>query len=378
MSRWLCLLMLAVLSARLPAGERPYHPDSPWNLAIGEAAKADPNSDFYLSQMTGVFGIDPNQYTLPVYEIDRDTPMKPVQLSGVFSEVSNEGQDLTLHKRTTLWAPIPDGARAAKGRDSQIVLWDPATGDEWGFWQARSLPDGSWVAVNGYRYNTRWSGVPPSGFISRGAGVPYLIGLVRPWEIAQGRIDHAIALGINYPNPMHVYPATKSDGKAFEPHYLPMGARLQLDPTLNDADFDRWKLTPEERIIARALQQYGMILIDGSGHPKLYAEYEGTAGWNGALHKRTLRRIPYDAFRVLDLTTQAPLLAPQVTLTERDGCRWLSWPPVTGATRYRLWIDTEVREVTAGPVALPADAREVRIAALNYQGLGPTARVSPP
>ncbi|MBY5923316.1 hypothetical protein [Ferrimonas balearica] len=375
MMRWLCGLILALSAATLSAGERPYHPDSPWNLKIGETPKTDPNSAFYLSQMSGVFGIDPNQYTMPVYEIDASTPMKPVLLSGVFSEVSNQGQDLRLLKRTTVLAPLPVGARAAKGSDSQIVLWDPVTGDEWGFWQARPLPDGSWVAVNGYRYNTRWSGVPPRGFISRGAGVPYLIGLVRPWEIQQGRIDHAIALGINYPNPMHIHPATKSDGKAFEPHYLPMGARLQLDPTLGEADFDRWQLTPVERVIARALQQYGMILIDGSGHPKLYAEYEGTAHWDGALHKRTLRRIPYEAFRVLDLTTQTPQQAPAATVVVREGARWLEWPEVPGANRYRIWLDGEPQEVRAGPLQIPATSQEIRLAALNHQGLGPAITV---
>lgn len=182
------------------AGERPYHRDSPWNLPIGDNPKLALNSEHFTQHFSGVFGIDPNQYTMPVYEINSQQPMIDVLLSGVYSEVTESGTRLTLRKRTTVKAPIPPGARAAKGSDSQIVIWDPSTGEEWGFWQARPLPDGSWAAVNGYRYNTRWSAVPPSGFISRGAGVPYLVGLVRPWEIAQGRIEHAIALGINYPN----------------------------------------------------------------------------------------------------------------------------------------------------------------------------------
>jgi len=368
------LLAVATLAQADPTAVRPYHPDSPWNLPIGESPKIDRNSAFYLDQMSGVFGIDPNQYTLPVYRVDADTPMKPVHLSGVFSQVTNDNRDLTLIKRTTLEAPLPDGARAAKGSDGQIVLWDPVSGDEWGFWQARERADGSWEAVNGYRYNTRWSGIPPSGFISRGAGVPYLIGLVRPWEIRQGHIDHAIALGINYPNPVHIAPATKSDGKRFEPHYLPMGARLQLDPNLGEADFDRWQLTATERIIARALQRYGMILIDGSGHPKLYAEFEGTAHWNGELHKRTLRRIPYQAFRLLDLTTQTPQVAPEARIEQGQ----LHWQAVDGANRYRVWFDDHTEEVERGPVALPAGVKQVRLAALNHQGIGPVTEVAQP
>ena len=60
-----------------------------------------------------------------------------------------------------------------------------------GFSKATPNSDGTWSAGNGYHYNTQWSGVPPTHFASRGAGVPYLTGLIRPCEIAQGQINHA-------------------------------------------------------------------------------------------------------------------------------------------------------------------------------------------
>ncbi len=66
-------------------------------------------------------------------------------------------------------------------------------------------------ASNGYHYNTAWSGVPPRGFSSRGAGVPYLAGLVRKCEIEQGHIDHALAFVYPRTTARFVFPATKSD-----------------------------------------------------------------------------------------------------------------------------------------------------------------------
>ena len=71
------------------------------------------------------------------------------------------------------------------------------------------------------------------------------------------------------------------------------------------------------RIIAKALQHYGMILVDGSGHPKIYAEYEGTANWNGVIHKNTVRNIPYHAFRVLSLRTPETPLPPENISVEK-------------------------------------------------------------
>ncbi|MBI9092982.1 MAG: fibronectin type III domain-containing protein [Desulfobacterium sp.] len=342
-----CLLVVCVSQVILCSGGRtaepgthgfrqpPYGPDSPWNLKIGPAPVYDPNSTVVVRALHGVFGSDPTRYTMPVYAVDLETPMVTVRFSGLFSNVTENGEALAVLKRPDLQVPVPSHAHQARGRDGQMILWNPETGDELGFWRMKKAGD-IWMAVNGYHYNTRWSGVPPVGFISRGAGVPYLAGLIRPWEIAQGRIDHAIAFGVDYPNRLFVYPATKSDGKGLD-HFLPAGARLQLDPFLTADDFTGWGLDRAGKIIARALQSYGMILIDGSGHPKIYAEYEGTANWNGEIHKNTVRQIPYTAFRVLSLTTPRQPVAPASVGAEplEKGIQ-ITWEPSPTATRYRI------------------------------------------
>jgi hypothetical protein len=157
--------------------------------------------------------------------------------------------------------------------------------------------------VNGYHYNVRWSGVPPrdrSGrpFGSRGAGVPYLAGLVRPCEVRRRRIAHALAFAYDYPSADFVYPATKSDG-AGPPDGMAEGTRLQLDPGIGRAEIERWGCRGPCMTIAVALQRYGMYVIDNSGRPKIMLEYEDTARWNGRLDAETVSPIPLSAFNVL-------------------------------------------------------------------------------
>ncbi len=140
--------------------------------------------------------------------------------------------------------------------------------------------------------------MPPKSFGSRGAGVPYLTGLIRRCEIEQGRIEHAIAFAYDVPTSQFVYPATNSDGTGAGPD-MPEGAQLQLDPALTDAQIEGWGCKAACLVIAHALQQYGMIIIDKAGHPKIYAEYDGTAHWNGVIVAKTVSNIPFSAFKVL-------------------------------------------------------------------------------
>jgi hypothetical protein len=52
--------------------------------------------------------------------------------------------------------------------------------------------------------------------------------------------------------------------------------------------------------IAKALQRYGMYLIDTAGHPKVFLEYDGTAHWGNGVSAATTNPIPLAAFRVID------------------------------------------------------------------------------
>jgi len=280
---------------------RLYSNDSPWNTLIGNSPVYDENSNTYITAFGGTFGSDPTQYTYPVWLVDSSTPIRTVNGSGLFSNVTSPNTLVKTSGGFTVQIPIPDGAVQSAGGDANIVMLNKATGDEWGFVSASKNSDGSWNVKNGYHYNTAWNAVPPSGFGSRGAGLPYLAGLIFPCEIQQGHIDHALAFAYDYPTPQFIYPATKSDGIGSYPPDMPEGTRLQLNPALTDSEIQAWGCTGSCLIVAHALQDYGMIVIDRSGHPKLYAEYEATAHWNGLVKASTPSTIPYNNFKVLNI-----------------------------------------------------------------------------
>jgi hypothetical protein len=282
---------------------RPYSARSPWNTPIQAGAAYDPGSGSRLRGLDSELTSDPTQYTYPVYRVSRGTPQQRVTIRGVFSDVFAGGQRMRIRQHVTLSIPVPAGATGAAGSDAQIVILNRATGDEWGAWML-TRSRGGYSAENGYHYNTHWSGVPPrsdtgSPFGSRGAGVPYLAGLVRPCEIARGRIDHALAFAYDSPSSHHVYPATKSDGTGRGPSALPEGTRLQLDPSLSAARIRSWGCRGACATAARALQRYGMYVIDASGRPKVIFEYVGTAHWGNKVTAGTVSPIPISAFRVL-------------------------------------------------------------------------------
>jgi hypothetical protein len=285
-------------SAAAESCGRPYSPASPWNTPIGQHPRYDDGL-----RVAGPLTSDPTQYTYPVYRVSPRTPRRTLHVDGVFSDVRRGGRRLALRHGVTLRVPIPARTRPAAGSDAQVVIVNPATGDEWGAWMLRA--DGSgYRAENAYHYNVRWSGVPPRAsdgqpFGSRGAGVPYLAGLVRPCEIRRGRIDHALAFAYDSPSPAHRYPATKSDGTGSGSGALPEGTRLQLNPRLSAVRIRSWGCRGACLVVARALQRYGMFVIDSSGHAKLMFEYTGTARWGGRVHESTVSPIPLRALRVL-------------------------------------------------------------------------------
>jgi hypothetical protein len=229
--------------------------------------------------------------------------MATVTGSGYFSSYDSGDASRVGHGSPwSMQVPVPAGATPGTGSDGQIDFINPTTGVEWGFWQFTQTSPGHYTATNGYRYHmtSGYYGRFADGGSGRGAGTPYLAGLVRPWEIAQGHIDHAIAFAYKSPAPTYVYPATKSDGDGVAGTDVPEGTRLQLDPTMTDADFTALGLSPAAIVIAHALQKYGMYTIDNSDSSKIYLEARTTAHWDSSITRSLVSAIPWNRFRVVD------------------------------------------------------------------------------
>lgn len=306
--------ILPTLTPTAPASaieiQIPYSKTSIWNTPIGSS----PTYDYYSDEMIATLAlankgkiITADKYNYPVYFVYAETPRWDLQCTRYLCAISTaDGGGVRTDFLEDV--PIPVNAQPAADSDGRMIIIDKITRAEYDLWRVK-LVEAGWTIESGSIYNIEWNGTPAVNN-SRGSGIPAYGGLIRPWEIQQGRVEHAIAFGYTEPaEDKCVFPASKTDGDSRLPYAIPEGARLQLDPSLTDEDFDQWGLDRTGKIIARAFQKYGMILVDHSGSFKLYIEDLAsnpfvTQQWTDPqlnLTRDTLSSIPYTSFRVLEL-----------------------------------------------------------------------------
>jgi serine/threonine-protein kinase len=146
-------------------------------------------------------------------------------------------------------------------------------------------------------------------------GLPIAPMLFSADEVASGKIEHAIRLilpNARIQNKTYVRPATHGTGGASwaQTNGVPYGARLRLR-----ADYPVENLPASAQVVARALQDYGMILADG-GSIALTAQSDrgSTAKWDGLLGSRDLAALKVTDFEIVDS-------GPQIPFTEYDCVR---------------------------------------------------------
>ncbi|OIO65654.1 hypothetical protein AUJ68_02520 [Candidatus Woesearchaeota archaeon CG1_02_57_44] len=296
--------------------------DSPLVTPVAVGASVDSRTAAYVQGIIDAAGDDGSillllrQYTSPVYFASPDSPRQRVMLScgpawqlGVQALEGVPLPEGAAPSEDDPGGPDPVGCGEASVKDNHMVILDLDAGCEYDFWQMRKV-DGSWVASWGNALPLGGSGIYPTGLSTRGSGIAFSSGLIWPAELARGRIAHALVFSYPFTRSSGpVPPATESDGESKADFALPEGAHVQLDPAL---DLDTLNLTPAERTIARALQEYGMYLVDNAGEygVSLYAvdpkSFEGDPydGMFPAEDYPALSRIPLASFRVLALPEQ--------------------------------------------------------------------------
>lgn len=196
--------------------------------------------------------------------------------------------------------PIPAGTQPDSSSDGHLAVWDPATHREWDFWISR-CPLDCGHAGSGGSFSTD-SLAPAVPFGANAASWPLLAGIVHPEEIAAGHIDHPLIFATPNVGSGFVCPAAHSDGSNTDPRALREGSLLQLDPAV---DINALAIPDWQKTIARAMQQYGMYLVDGGGTLSIGAENPINRGdlWatvglmgNSALFSSSF---PWDRMRVL-------------------------------------------------------------------------------
>jgi hypothetical protein len=157
--------------------------------------------------------------------------------------------------------PLIEGEPGATTGDRHILMVDRDACRLFELFAARKV-SGTWRAGSGATWDLRSNALRPAGWTSAdAAGLPILPGLVRYDEVAAGAIRHALRFTTNRTRTSYVYPARHEAGESNAASLPPMGLRIRLK-----ASYDTSQLPPHARVIAVALQRYGMILAD-NGSP---------------------------------------------------------------------------------------------------------------
>jgi hypothetical protein len=256
-----------------------FAPDSVWNRPLARDEPLDPRSDVYVQEFLRQIADHPSHIattavSVPIYTVSRRTPRVRVRLLNPRAP---------LLQRALSAVPIPKDAREAPGTDGNLAIWQPSTDTLWEFWRARRSADGTWTAGYGgrmtdvsrnpgyYRDRRRRGRLFERWFWGAPATkTPVVAGVIRLEELRRGRIDHALNFTLAEPRRgVYTSPARATDGISDRPEAIPEGAHFRLDPSL---DIDALALPRTARIIAKAIQRYGMILQNRSRGFVLRAE----------------------------------------------------------------------------------------------------------
>jgi hypothetical protein len=300
------LLAAADAIAQPPAGHGPYFPlDAPWYTDVSNAP-LDPQSAAVITWLSNAGGWGGGEmqidFTIEVQEADSTTPFRAFEPTDDFYDPDCD----------EVAVPVPPGG-AIEGEsgyecesdgDCHLIVAHLPSQKLYEMWRA-NIEDGTFyggcLAVWDMSITYPENGRGEQCTSADAAGYPIAPLLFSADEVAAGSIDHAIRYIL--PNSrirdnVYVHPSTHSTGPTSGPPQAPpYGARLRLR-----ADFPLATLpNAGARVVARALQRYGMLLADG-GTIALTAQSDRftTAKWQGLLGPHDLRSLRVTDFVMVD------------------------------------------------------------------------------
>ena len=125
----------------------------------------------------------------------------------------------------------------------------------------------SWTASAMAKFDLMSNVLRADGLLSADqAGLPFLPGLMRWEEVANGEIAHAIRFtarniwGASGTTRKYLWPARHWVGNIDNPAFPPMGARFRLSPMFDISGYDT-----RTQIVLRAFKKFGLVLASGGG-----------------------------------------------------------------------------------------------------------------
>jgi hypothetical protein len=223
-----------------------------WNVRIDSRPKAS-NSATMISSIGLDRGLHMDFGSYAGYGI----PYQVVSASTPRSTVAFDYDDESDH----VGYPIPSSPKIEGGSDRHILMVDRDACRLYELFNARKTTSG-WKAGSGATWDLSSNALRPLGWTSAdAAGLPILPGLVRYDEVAAGIIRHDLRFTTNVTRNKYIYPARHYASDSTSSSLPPMGLRVRLKSTVSTTGF-----SPQAKVIAIALKQYGMILAD-NGSP---------------------------------------------------------------------------------------------------------------
>ena len=307
--RFFCVLLLGFLVAPSPSlAERIFKTNSTWYEKIPQNPKIMLNSekftDFIMRnsrELTASF----RDWSIPIWRETASTPRYDIKVLDSSWRVQ-QGIDLN---GWALNVPLPvEAKQAGYGlpgyRDGHMVVISQDSTVAWDFFRADV---DNKTAHRVCKWDLNADGIlqpyqpQVTGPSCHVAPTPLLHGLITLKEIKNGYIDHALAFGTYSARKgsKGIYPAvTENSGKSENPWAPELGIRFQLNPSLN---LDSFKLNRAGKIVAKAMQEYGIIMVINTPprENNLYAESLDHKGesWQGILNDL---EIPLHYLRVID------------------------------------------------------------------------------
>jgi hypothetical protein len=293
---------------------------APWNTKLPRHIPLDPRSAEIVANLKadkdnsfGVWPVTTDTFSSPIYTVGPDAPRQRWHDRWSFEECFNTGEGPPPEFLDALASvpTLPDMITSL-GTDNHITIYQPSTDTYWDFWRARRDESGQWSACWGGKIErySRNLGIHAFPQGATASGLPVGAFTIRIAELRRGRIDHAINMAtVRTRANCASWPANRTDGVFAGDDIACQGQRFRLDPA-----FDVTTLgNPAARTIARAMQEYGLILTDKSDalitwaeDPRPYMLHNGGSNpydelFGGVEWHSVLNEIPVDRLQALPL-----------------------------------------------------------------------------
>lgn len=271
--------------------DREFAAESYVHQPLAADAEIDPKSNLWVRdiqrQIKKYYGaptVNIDQYSPALFIVGPDQPTVMVKAA----RVDDPGWSFAPLQEKWNAVPIPNDFAPAPGTDGEAIVYQPSIGAYWELWRVhktgQKIRDSAGRLVD--EWSAAWGGridslsTNPGYFVTTAEGYKFgtaatgltlLAGLITIEDQRRGAIEHPLHFSVPETRERSVwaFPAQRSDGQIRDENAIPEGTTFRLPP---DLDLDALEMDPYARLLARAVQKYGMVLRDVSGSVSFYAE----------------------------------------------------------------------------------------------------------